>query len=104
LYRMMYVLAGGKNLGLRPGRYIKFGETGPNPYNLLHTSPYGDKPGGNYGSAQFGPGPAHSRLMVSLMQAFGVNRSSIGLDAAVGTGYMRDAKVEMTGPLPRLAG
>jgi hypothetical protein len=104
LYRMMYVIAGGKNLGLKPGRYIKYAETGPNPYNLLKTSPYGDRPGGNYGSTTFGLGPSHSRLLVSLMQAFGVRRSSIGLEAAVGTGFMRDVKIEMTGPLPRLKG
>jgi hypothetical protein len=93
---------GGKNLGLKLGRYIKYAETGPNPFNMLKTSPYGDRPGGNYGSTSFGLGPAHSRLLVSLMQAFGVARTSIGLDAAAGTGYMRDVKIEMTGPLPRL--
>lgn len=102
LYRMMYVMAGGKNLGLRPGRYLKYAETGPNPYNLLMTSPYGNTPGGNYGSDKFGLGPAHSRLLVSIMQAFGVNRDSIGLAAAMGTGYMKGAPITMTGPLPRL--
>jgi Protein of unknown function (DUF1552) len=102
LFRMMYVMAGGKNLGLRPGRYLKYAETGPNPYNLLKTSPYGDTPGGNYGSDKFGLGPAHSQLLVSIMQAFGVNRSSIGLAAATGTGYMTGAPITMTGPLPRL--
>ncbi len=104
LYRMMYLVAGGKNLGLKPGRYLKYAETGANPYNLFKTSPYGDRPGGNYGSTSFGLGPAHNRLLVSLMQAYGVDRNSIGLDAAVGTGYLRDVKVEMTGPLPRLKG
>ena len=102
LFRMMYVIAGGKNLGLRPGRYLKYAETGPNPYNLLKTSPYGNTPGGNYGSDKFGLGPAHSRLLVSIMQAFGVNRSSIGLAAATGTGYMTGAPITMTGALPRL--
>jgi hypothetical protein len=102
LYRMMYVLAGGKNLGFKPGRYIKYAETGPNPYNLLKSSPYGDEPKGNYGSSKFGLGPAHSRLLVSIMQAFGVNRDSIGLDTAVGTGYLKGMPVVMKGPLPRL--
>jgi Protein of unknown function (DUF1552) len=102
LFRMMYVIAGGKNLGLRPGRYLKYAETGPNPYNLLMTSPYGNTPGGNYGSDKFGLGPAHSQLMVSLMQAFGVNKTSIGLAAAVGTGYMKGVPIALTGPLPRL--
>jgi hypothetical protein len=102
LFRLMYVLAGGKNLGLRPGRYIKYAETGPNPYNLLKTSQYGDKPQGNYGSDQFGLGPSHSRLMVSIMQALGVSRNEIGLNAATGTGFMRSAPITMTGPLPRL--
>ena len=32
LFRMMYVVAGGRNLGIRPGRYIKFAESGANPY------------------------------------------------------------------------
>jgi hypothetical protein len=103
LFRMMYVLAGGKNLGLRPGRYLKYAETGPNPYNLLKTSPYGNTPSGNYGSTKFGLGPAHSQLLVSIMQAFGVNRTSIGLASAVGTGYMPGAPITMTGPLPRLS-
>ncbi len=102
LYRMMYVVAGGKNLGFRPGRYLKYAETGPNPYNLLKTSPYGDTPQGNYGSSKFGLGPAHSRLLVSIMQAFGVNRDSIGLAAATGTGYLKGMPVAMTGALPRL--
>lgn len=102
LFRLMYVLAGGKNLGLRPGRYIKYAETGPNPYNLLKTSQYGDTPSGNYGSSQFGLGPSHSRLLVSIMQAVGVNRNDIGLNAATGTGFMKGAPVTMTGPLPRL--
>ena len=102
LYRMMYVLAGGKNLGLRPGRYLKYAESGPNPYNLLKTSQYGDKPQGNYGSDKFGLGPAHSRLLVSVMQALGVKRDSIGLAAASGTGYLPGSPITMTGPLPRL--
>jgi len=102
LFRMMYVLAGGKNLGLRPGRYLKYAETGPNPFNLLKTSPYGNTPQGNYGSNKFGLGPAHSRLLVSIMQAFGVQQDSIGLASAVGTGYMTGAPITMTGPLPRL--
>jgi hypothetical protein len=102
LYRMMYVMAGGKNLGFKPGRYLKYAETGPNPYNLLKSSPYGDEPKGNYGSAKFGLGPAHSQLLVSIMQAFGVQRDSIGLAAATGTGFMKGAPVKLTGPLPRL--
>ena len=104
LSRMMYVIAGGKNLGFQTGRYLKYAETGPNPYNLLMTSPYGDTPSGNYGSNMFGLGPAHSQLLVSIMQAFGVNRSSIGLAAATGTGYMKGAPITMTGPLARLTG
>jgi hypothetical protein len=103
LYRMMYVLAGGKNLGLRPGRYLKYGETGPNPYNMLKTSPYGDEPKGNYGSNKFGLGPSHSRLFVSIMQALGVDRDTIGLGAASGTGFLRGTPIAMTGPLARLA-
>jgi hypothetical protein len=102
LYRMMYVMAGGKNLGFKPGRYLKYAETGPNPYNLLKSSPYGDQPKGNYGSDKFGLGPAHSQLLVSIMQAFGVQRDSIGLAAATGTGFMKGAPVKLTGPLPRL--
>jgi hypothetical protein len=102
LFRMMYVVAGGKNLGFKPGRYLKYAETGPNPYNLLKSSPYGDQPKGNYGSDKFGLGPAHSQLLVSIMQAFGVQRDSIGLAAATGTGFMKGAPVKLTGPLPRL--
>jgi hypothetical protein len=73
-------------------------------YNLLMTSPCGDTPSGNYGSNTFGLGPAHSQLLVSIMQAFGVNRNSIGLASATGTGYMKGAPITMTGPLARLTG
>jgi len=93
IFRMMYVVAGGKNLGLRPGRYLKYAENGPNPSADAK---------GNFGSSTFGLGPAHNRLLVSLMQAFGVNRDSIGVTAATGVGYMKGAPVTMTGPLPRL--
>jgi hypothetical protein len=69
---------------------------------MLKTSQYGDQPKGNYGSDKFGLGPSHGRLFVSIMQALGVNRDSIGLTAASGTGYLRGTPIPMTGPLPRL--
>jgi hypothetical protein len=93
LYRMMYVIAGGKNLGLRPGRYLKYGETGPNPATG----------GSNTRSKTWGGiGPSHNRLLVSMMQAFGLKVDSIGLTSAKGSLYMNGAPVTMTGPLPRL--
>ena len=36
------------------------------------------------------------------MQACGVNRNSMGLSAATGTGSMKGVPVAMTGPLARL--
>jgi hypothetical protein len=88
------------NLGLRQGRYLKYAETGPNPYGA-HGGGLGST-WGNYGSSSSGLGPSHNRLLVSLMNALGVSRNTIGRDTAVGHDYMKGAKIEMTGPLPRL--
>lgn len=92
LNRLMVVTAGGLGGSVSPGRYIKYAETGPNP---------DPKSGGTGG---YGLGPAHNQLFVSIMQAMGVERDSVGTDAGTGAGYGEGQPIEMTGPLRRLAG
>jgi hypothetical protein len=83
LYKLMVVMAGGAGGSFRTGRYIKYQENNPSPkygYNVRL-------------------GPPHSKLLVSILQAFGVNQSSIGIKSAPD---MNGGTIDFTGPLPRL--
>jgi hypothetical protein len=62
------VVAGGRCAGFRPGRYIHYGDRIPGV-------------AGKFGGDAVG-GEAHNKLLVSLAQAFGLDRSSIGLSEA----------------------
>jgi hypothetical protein len=91
LYRVMAVMAGGGGGAFRTGRYIKYKETEPNPATF------------SYGGGKQRLGPPHSKLLVSIMQAMGVNQSSIGITSAVGnSSTTAGAPIDLTGPLPRL--
>jgi hypothetical protein len=92
LYRIMTVMAGSCGGAFRTGRYIKYKETEPNPATFT------------YGGGRQRLGPAHSKLLVSLMQGMGVDRSSIGITSAVGnSATTAGAPIDLSGPLPRLA-
>ena len=81
MHKMMFVIAGGAGGALPTGRYLKYDESLPAP------------PGGR-GTRL---GPPHTKLLVSIMQAFGVDRSSLG----VGSATAEDGStIDLTGPLP----
>jgi hypothetical protein len=81
MHKMMFVVAGGAGGALPTGRYLKYDESLPAP------------PGGR-GTRL---GPPHTKLLVSIMQAFGVDRSSLG----VGSATAEDGStIDLSGPLP----
>jgi hypothetical protein len=87
LYRLMIVMAGGAAGAFKMGRYLKYAENGAqlDPYN----------------NPTLRAGPGHNQLLASVMQAMGVNRSSIGTQGGkIWTG----STISMSGTLPRLAG
>jgi hypothetical protein len=90
MYRIMVVLAGGAGGAFRTGRYLKYKETGANPATFT------------YGGGRQRLGPAHSKLLVSLMQAMGLPNNSIGISAATGSLAGSGEAVDLVGPLPRL--
>jgi hypothetical protein len=90
LYRIMVVMAGSMGGAFRPGRYLKYKETGPSPAAFT------------YGGGNQRLGPAHSKLLVALMQGMGMPNNSIGISAATGNLAGSGEAVDLTGPLPRL--
>jgi Protein of unknown function (DUF1552) len=91
LFRNMIVLAGSAGGAFRTGRYLKYKETGANPA------------GYSYGGGKNRIGPAHSQVLVSLMQAMGLPDNSIGIASATGDLAGSGEPVNLSGPLPRLA-
>jgi hypothetical protein len=90
LYNMMIVMAGGAGHRFRTGRYLKYEQHGvgvTTGYDIRN-------PDGSPGM-----GPPHSKLYVAIMQAFGVNRSSIGVTSLPGR---NGSTIDLTGPLGRL--
>ena len=84
LFTMMVVMAGGAGGSFKTGRYVKYKETSSAP---------------TYGY-DVELGPPHSQLLVSILQAFGVIQSSIGVTSA----QAKDGStIDFTGPLPRLS-
>lgn len=90
LFRTMIVLAGGGGGAFRTGRYLKYKETGANPAAF------------SYGGGKNRIGPAHSQVLVSLMQAMGLPDNSIGIASATGNLAGSGEPVTLSGPLPRL--
>jgi hypothetical protein len=76
---MAVVVGGGAFNAFTLGRYVKYPETNPNPR----------------GGTQLGP--AHNKLLVSLMQAYGMTDTTIGMTKASTGG-----KYDLDGPLPLL--
>jgi hypothetical protein len=85
--RFPVVLAGGRNTGLRTGRYV----------NLARTSPVEHETG----SGEIDPlmGVPHQRALVSICQAVGVDVDSVGLTSIVGSD---GSDIDCTGPLLEL--
>jgi hypothetical protein len=99
LKQIWMTIAGSCGGAFRTGRYVKYAETEANP-RMRNTFPDGKNAGVVPGEPL---GPAHSKLLVSLMQAFGMQTSSIGMTSAPAmtpSGEM--VTVDMTGPLRNL--
>lgn len=80
LHDILAVVAGGGGFsGFSLGRYVKYPEVEPNPRGS-------DK-----------VGPAHNKLLVSVMQSFGLTDNTIGMTKAATGG-----KYDLDGPLPML--
>lgn len=84
LFKLMVVMAGGCSGAFKTGRYVKYKETSSAPqpgYDVTLGAP-------------------HSKLLVSIMNAFGVAQNSIGIT----TSTAKDGStIDLTGPLPRLS-
>jgi hypothetical protein len=91
LDKMPVVMAGSCAGYFRTGRYVSYPQTVANP----HQYP-------SWGDGATRPvGPGHSHLLVSLMQAMGLDNDSIGL-TSVTTRDGNGTTIDLTGPLPRL--
>jgi|GEM_PF-4619570 len=77
------VVGGGETGAFTHGRYVKYAETGAHPNNGTKL------------------GPSHQKLLVSLMNAVGVQQSTIGMKNA-DLSADRVGKFDLEGPLPML--
>lgn len=85
------LLFGGGGNVFTPGRYVKYAQNNPNPW------------GRNYNN-EF-TGTAHSKLLISILQSFGVEIDDFGTSSVEGEAPHVSgsrATVELGGPLPRL--
>jgi hypothetical protein len=91
LDKIPVVLAGSAGGHFRTGRYLSYAQDTPNPHE--HPS---------WGAAAGRPiGPGHSHLLVSLMQAMGLEDDSIG-ESSVVTRDGDNTEIDLTGALERL--
>jgi hypothetical protein len=76
---------------ITPGRYIKYAQNNPNPWGRNYYNEY--------------TGTAHSKLLVSLAQGFGLEMNDFGAATVPGEAphvANSNRDVELSGPLPRL--
>jgi hypothetical protein len=92
LYNQMYVLAGSCGGAFKTGRYLQYDQTFGNPGGS-------DLWGGNHRT-----GPAHNKILVSLMKAMGLTNNSIGLASVKANAATGGAMIDMSGELPGLRG
>jgi hypothetical protein len=74
-----------------PGRYIKYAQNNPNPWGRNYHNEY--------------TGTAHSKLLISILQGFGIDIADFGTATVEGEApHVQGSKatVELGGPLPRL--
>jgi hypothetical protein len=81
MHKLMFVMAGGAGGSIPTGRYLRYDENLPSP-------------DGGRGTLL---GPPHTKLLVSIMQAFGVDRSSLGVTSAPAED---GSTIDLTGTLP----
>lgn len=91
LDRIPVVMAGSCAGYFRTGRYLSFAQEFPNPI---------EQPGWITEEHRI-VGPAHSHLLVSMMQAMGLSQNQIGLSSVV-TRDGSNTTLDLTGPLPGL--
>jgi hypothetical protein len=86
------ILLGGFGGAITPGRYIKYPQNVPNPFQRNYNNEY--------------TGVAHTKLFISIMQAMGMNIDALGTPALDGAvphrGISVKNGVELRGPLDRL--
>lgn len=76
---------------ITPGRYVKYAQNNPNPFNRNYHNEY--------------TGTAHSKLLISILQGFGVEIDDFGAATVQGEAPHVSgsaAPVELGGPLPRV--
>lgn len=78
------IIAGGGNGFFKTGRYLRYPQTGANPY-----------------PSPIRLGPAHNRLLVSLLQAMGQNDDTFGMSGATASD---GSALSFRGPLAELRG
>ncbi len=81
MHDMMFVMAGGAGGAIPTGRYLRYDQNLPSP------------PGGRGLTI----GPPHTKLLVSIMQAFGLDRTSLGITSATAED---GSTIDLTGSLP----
>lgn len=82
------ILAGGGNGFFKTGRYLRYPQTGANPIEKVIPTP-------------IRLGPAHNRLLVSLLQAMGQSDDTFGMS---GTTAADGSSLSFRGPLAELRG
>jgi hypothetical protein len=85
------VMAGSCGGFFKTGNYVSFAKNLPNPHEHPNWGPDAKRP----------IGPGHSHLLVSLMNAMGVDRNSIGEESVV-TRDDTNRSIDLTGPLVEL--
>ena len=84
------IMFGNLDGAVTPGRYIKYKQANPNPYDRNYMNQY--------------TGTPHSHLFISILQSFGLDIDFLGAESVRGSVPDKNfvAQVSLTGPLPRL--
>jgi hypothetical protein len=83
--KLMVVMAGGAGGAFKTGRYVKYKETNSAPTPNVH---------------DMALGPPHTKLLVSILQAFGVNQNALGIQSSPA---LNGSTIDLTGPLHNLS-
>ena len=93
LWEIPVVMGGSCGGAFRPGRYVSYPQEIANPV---------ENPDWEANAAHAQVGLGHSHLLISLMQAMGLETDSIGA-TSVTTRTASNQNISLTGPLPRLS-
>ncbi len=92
LYNQMFVMAGACGGYFKTGRYLEYPQT------------FGNPGGSSLWGGDHRTGPAHNKLLVSLMKAMGLPNNSIGLASVKANAGTGGALIDLSGELPGLRG